>query len=570
MGKNAKFKYAVVLISMLMVLAGMVFGCYSRNTGIEDKNTSGRDIPTNPLSEAELRKFASSIRKVDGEAEAHYQLALYFQEKYRHKLAIDELKQVLRRDPAHTKAYNALGVSFDNLGDHDAAIDYYKLALSIDAKLDYVYNNLGYSYLLKGDIPKAAEAFQQAIALNQQEKRYRNNLGLAYVKQSKYELAYEQFNALDSESNARKTLAKVMADLGKGSETEAVLLAIQSAPKNAELSQANPPASKLPAMSAQGPETSTGYDPVARFRSVKQNLNLPPDEEIQDVAEQVERVAQADAAGEEKPEKVQNRVAEVKEAPLKGPVIDIPASPAQTKSYEINVASAASADAPSARKEAVVEKKEETQYYHVSSVAFSGNANETTPPAAAAKTIDYQEKRVNRQLREILPPQAELVSPMDQEEHEESILVAASSTKAGGWQNAPEPKRTAEKGIVEIEVANGNGVKGAANKVAEHLRRNGFKVVRVMDAQSFDHLSTKVFYFGGGLKEAQKVLKAIPEIAGDAELYELESMGNHVRLLIGKDLVERNRTLTWSYPSAKSVAADRNDRRSLKLAAANQ
>jgi len=69
-----------------------------------------------------------------------------------------------------------------------------------------------------------------------------------------------------------------------------------------------------------------------------------------------------------------------------------------------------------------------------------------------------------------------------------------------------------------------------------------------MDANSFDHFSTKVFYYGGSLKEVQRMLKAIPEIANDAELYELQSMGNHIRLLIGKDLIEKNRTLTWDKP----------------------
>jgi hypothetical protein len=175
---------------------------------------------------------------------------------------------------------------------------------------------------------------------------------------------------------------------------------------------------------------------------------------------------------------------------------------------------------------------------------------EAKKPTASYKKVDHQETLVTRELREILPPQIELASRMDQAEHEERILVAASSVKAGGWQNAPEPKRAAEMGIVEV--ANGNGVKGSAGKVAEHLRRNGFKVVMVLDAESHDHFNTKVFYYGGNLKEAQRLLKTIPEITSDAELYELESMGNHIRLLIGKDLIERNKILSWVKPKAKS------------------
>ena len=199
-------------------------------------------------------------------------------------------------------------------------------------------------------------------------------------------------------------------------------------------------------------------------------------------------------------------------------------------------------------KEAAAADKEEIKYYHVSSVTFLADVEKAKKPAASYKKFDYPERLMTRELREILPPQIELASRMDQAEHEERILVAASSIKAGGWQNAPEPKRTAEMGIVEVEVANGNGVKGSAGKVAEHLRRNGFKVFMVLDAQSHDHFSTKVFYYGGNLKEAQRLLKAIPEIASDAELYELESMGGHIRLLIGKDLIERNKTLTWDKP----------------------
>ncbi len=122
--------------------------------------------------------------------------------------------------------------------------------------------------------------------------------------------------------------------------------------------------------------------------------------------------------------------------------------------------------------------------------------------------------------------------------------MAASSPRATGWQNAPDPGDTAGKGLIQVEVANGNGVKGSAGKVAAHLRRNGFDVVRVVDAQSHDHFSTKVFYYGN-LAAARRALAAIPEVA-DAELYEMESMGNHIRVLVGKDLIGRNGSLTWS------------------------
>ena len=167
---------------------------------------------------------------MDGEAEAHYQLALHFQENHRHKLAIDELRQVLQRNPAHVKAYNALGVSYDNLGDHEAAIESYQIALKIDPKLDYIYNNLGYSYLLNGQTAEAVVAFQKAIAINAERKALPQQSRLSPTS-SRTATSWHSssFGPLNSTAGAEKTFAKVMQDLGKGSQTERVLLAARSA-----------------------------------------------------------------------------------------------------------------------------------------------------------------------------------------------------------------------------------------------------------------------------------------------------------------------------------------------------
>jgi hypothetical protein len=295
-------------------------------------------------------------------------------------------------------------------------------------------------------------------------------------------------------------------------------------------------------LSAQLSPTPSGHDPVARFKSLKEDINTLPDGDVYSDVQESGVSGPSDAAAVANAGVLEETVAEAKEEPLKGPVINVPPPTTRENNDEIRIASASVADTP---KEGVTGDKEDVRYYHVSSVTFSSGVDEAKKPAATGKKVDYQSKLVTRELREILPANIDIATPMGQEEHEERILVAASSVKAGGWQNAPEPKPTAEKGIVEIEVANGNGVKGSAGKVAEHLRRNGFKVVRVLDAQSHDHFSTKVFYYGGSIKEVQRLLKAIPEISSDAELYELESVGNHIRLLVGRDLTERNRTLTW-------------------------
>jgi hypothetical protein len=310
------------------------------------------------------------------------------------------------------------------------------------------------------------------------------------------------------------------------------------------------PDSKLPELTAEAQEAAAGNDPIARFRSVNNDLSALRDPEADSDAQASAISDQSDADKETRTGGPDEFVAEAKENSSIGPLITVPGTPANEESpYEIKIASTRATDS---LKEAATGETEETKYYNVSSVSFSQDVKEANNTPDPGRSIDYQAKGMARELREIRPLNVELATRMDLEEQEERILVAASAVKAGGWQNAPEPRQAAEKGIVEVEVANGNGVKGSAGKVAEHLRRNGFKVVRVMDAQSHDHFSTKVFYYGGNLKEAQRLLKAIPEISDDAELYELKSMGGHVRLLIGKDLIERNKTLTWGQPRSMS------------------
>ncbi|MDH3884958.1 MAG: tetratricopeptide repeat protein, partial [Desulfobacterales bacterium] len=167
------------------------------------------------LSEKDLNKFGSSVKVIDGQAESHYKMALHFQRRKKHKLAIEELKKAVQLNPLFAKAYNAMGVSYDNLRRYSQAIRCYQSALKLDPKLDYVHNNLGYSYLLKNELDAAIVAFQKAIEINDNNKRYRNNLGLAYVMKGQYDEAYAQFKIVESETRAKEKLARLLDKLGK-------------------------------------------------------------------------------------------------------------------------------------------------------------------------------------------------------------------------------------------------------------------------------------------------------------------------------------------------------------------
>jgi tetratricopeptide (TPR) repeat protein len=205
MKKKYRFcKYAAVFISATFIL----ISCNSKDNFIY-RNPHQEGV-AGDISHEKVNKFLSSIRKVDGEAEAKYRMARYFQKKKKHKLTIEELKEVILIDPAFVKAYNALGVSYDQLGDYKNAVYFYKLALKIDSNLDYVHNNLGLAYLHYGRYDSAIASFEKAIALNAQNKRFHNNLGYAYAKKGQYDWAIVQFRITGDEFSANYKLGQIL------------------------------------------------------------------------------------------------------------------------------------------------------------------------------------------------------------------------------------------------------------------------------------------------------------------------------------------------------------------------
>ena len=159
--------------------------------------------------ETKIAGFVSNVRPARGNPDSHYLLAGYYQERGRHKEAIEEFKKVLLIDPNYVKAYNGMGVSYDLLGDFTRAIGSYKMALSLNPNLDYVHNNLGYSYLLQGNLDDGITALKRAIAINGQDQRFHNNLGLAYGEKGEYDLALAEFKLAGDEAKAHHNMAQL-------------------------------------------------------------------------------------------------------------------------------------------------------------------------------------------------------------------------------------------------------------------------------------------------------------------------------------------------------------------------
>jgi tetratricopeptide (TPR) repeat protein len=193
---------ATTLIFWFSACIMMLFICAC--TPFFDVNKSDQDLTSQGIA-----KFVGSIRPYQGNADSHYGLGCYLQEKRKYQPAIEEFKAALELDPKNVKSYNGLGVSYDALGDYDRAVESYTAALKIDEKLDYVLNNLGYSYLLQGRFDLAIENFKKALDLDSGNALYRNNLGLAYAKNGLYNAAFAEFKKTGSEAESHYNIAQL-------------------------------------------------------------------------------------------------------------------------------------------------------------------------------------------------------------------------------------------------------------------------------------------------------------------------------------------------------------------------
>ena len=229
------------------------------------------------VTSQDASKFIGSIRAHRGNADSHYELGCYLQERKRHKPAIEEFRTALEIDPSHVKCYNSIGVSYDALGDYGSAEQSYVAALAIDPKLDYVLNNLGYSYLLQGKPDLAIENFKKALDLDTGNELYRNNLGLAYAKSGQYMAAFAEFKQTGLESKAHYNIAQLYYRGGFYKEAETHFeKASGFKTSDPQTERGLRAAGNLAKIAGKGEEVAGGVAETSLHAEGKQKITAPP------------------------------------------------------------------------------------------------------------------------------------------------------------------------------------------------------------------------------------------------------------------------------------------------------
>ena len=644
MNKKAKTIVWIVGVSLTVLMISLMSGCYAKDNNDPAFQYYDQGKNSSSLTDKDLDKFVSSVKKIDGQAISHYKMALYFQKNNRHKLTIEELKKAVQRDPSMAKAYNAMGVSYDKLRQYDRAIHCYQLALQINPDLDYVYNNLGYSYLLSNNPDAAIESFQKALGLNDKNRRYRHNLTLAYVMTDRYDLAIDQLKDVEGSPHAAETVAKLARRLGKKEfEKQIVSVLHKIALEKALAEKAKPIQGKSADISQKIDEQETGTG-RAELVVIRHKIEKPASRLGSDMKTS-EPGVQGDGQGKGGPVDTQTAdgtdnangpevVASVtldKEASNVLPADDRSKNAWVHKQIQVNWEDSGNtpqvqADATmtnSARNSqrlmgrAVADKKPISntgslqkqdmesdkridQQLHLSAVEIvSEPPSEIPMPVSGnlkisdnATSINNAEKKAaQRQLPKIMPKVVDVAEIFKYTEKKPehpvsanpvgrlevigldnhsaktrklSPVYAPATTIAGkptgqgrgiieitplrkvkkiqlAAAPAKEIKREQlNRDSVEIEVANGNGVNGMARKVATILKENGFNVIKITNASSFDHVNTKIFYYNGHRGDVDRLIQEIACCQEKTNIIELKHLGNRIRIIIGKDLAKQD------------------------------
>lgn len=145
------------------------------------------------LTDGAVELAASSAEK--GQEEEILQQAIAFHSAGQLQKAEPLYRQVLARNPAHSRALSCLAVLAEQLGRLDIAVALLEQAISIDPQIADYHYNLANAYAKEGKAGQAISSYQEALRLNPRHVGAHNNLGTLLIKQENLEAASRHLQA---------------------------------------------------------------------------------------------------------------------------------------------------------------------------------------------------------------------------------------------------------------------------------------------------------------------------------------------------------------------------------------
>jgi hypothetical protein len=424
-----------------------------------------------------------------GNPQALYQLGRYYQGQARYDLALRAYREALALQPRYVDALTGMGVVYANLGQYDTSLQLLVAAASLDPASVSARNNLGYVHWLRDEGDEAIHAYRQALKLDPMNASARANLRKVMK---------------DAANDPPATSAQGATGAETGAGTLATPLR-QLAPQVYELR-------------APAPGGAMGIAPAA-VSGVALNEVAPRIYELRKPVETAKAAAPIPAT---------RAVAE--KAPEQPAVADgaVPARLVVMNGNGVN----GIAD--------TVSRYLAEQGYPSAGIGNHAHFNE------ARTRIEYRPGHAEqaRHLASLLPRQAVLSEVAAGSGQADIRLVLGKDIRQqpDAWNTAVHAgSAAAATEALRLDVANGNGVKGMARKVAGYLSGRGYRATGVYDLRPFDKAATRIEYRKGYESQAIKLGDQLP---GKVAYVESDALRSNVRLVLGHDI--KNNLVVWS------------------------
>jgi tetratricopeptide (TPR) repeat protein len=455
--------------------------------------------------------------------QAFYQLGRYYHGQTRYELALEAYRQAVALQPQYVDALTGMGVAHAMLGQYDDALRVLKAAASIDPASVTAQNNLGYIYWLLNERENAMGAYRAALKLDPMNARARDNLRVA----------------MNGAANAPVPVATEPQPAAAAAVAEAAVdpaaSGLQQVAPQVYALRAPAPAVLAGAASADGQARAAGVKPGAATVAIAQapvgaglalNEVAPRIYELRAPAQQAERsVLQPEPA----------RAAPAEQARVAAGEAD-PVSPAAVAYLEVMNGNGVKGLANSV-----------TRYLAAQGYPTLGAGNQPQFNEAWTR-IEYRPGHAEqaRRLGGMLPVKLALseVAAMEGQASIRLVLGKDLRHAPANWDLAGRvspPAGPAVLGTTPLSVANGNGVKGMARKVAGYLADHGYRTTSVYDMRPFNKTVTRIEYRKGYASQAIRLGDLLP---GKVAYVESAKLGSGVRLVLGHD-IKHNMT-AWS------------------------
>ncbi len=452
--------------------------------------------------------------------QAFYQLGRYYHGQTRYELALEAYRQALSLQPQYVDALTGMGVAHAMLGQYDDALRVLKAAASIDPFSVTAQNNLGYIYWLLNERDEAMRAYRQALKLDPMNARARDNMRLAMN---------------DGANDQVEVAADGHPETAPHAPQAAAIAASQDV--GPQLNELRVPAAPVPADPRGEPEAINSGPATVAGPNADSGLALnevaPRVYELRRPVQEAERVAALPEQSTASAEKTVVRAA-----------MASPVSPAAADSAPYLRVMNGNGVTGMAH--------EVARYLAAQGYPSAGTGNQ--PRFNEAQTrIEYRPGHAEQahRLSALLSGQAVLseVAALGGQVTMRLVLGkdirlapdswnagVKASPMAGGYAGTPGVTND-----LRLVVANGNGVKGIARKVAEYLAGRGYRTTRVHDLRPFNKVVTRIEYRTGHAADAIRVGDQLP---GKVAYVESPGLHTEVRLVLGHDI--KHNMAAWS------------------------